>query len=109
LTLGFARRFATYKRPNLLLHDQERLFRILSDPKRPVQLVIAGKAHPEDEPGKAMIQQWQSFVSRREARNHAIFLIDHDMSLTEQMVQSMAIFTVRRFRRRGQPQTIQHG
>ncbi len=89
LTLGFARRFATYKRPNLLLHDQERLLRILSDPKRPVQLVIAGKAHPEDEPGKAMIQQWLRFVRRPEARKHAVFLSDYDMSLTEQMVQGV--------------------
>ena len=89
LTLGFARRFATYKRPNLLLHDEERLLRILSDPNRPVQLVIAGKAHPEDEPGKAMIQQWLRFVSRPEARKHAVFLSDYDMSLTEQMVQGV--------------------
>ena len=52
LTLGFARRFATYKRPNLLLHDPDRLTRILSNPQRPVQLVIAGKAHPQDEPDR---------------------------------------------------------
>src|ERR1044071_2606812 len=51
LTLGFARRFATYKRPNLLLHDPQRLLRLLSDPQRPVQLIIAGKAHPADRPG----------------------------------------------------------
>jgi starch phosphorylase len=92
LTLGFARRFATYKRPNLLLHDEDRLLRILSDPRRPVQLVIAGKAHPEDEAGKAMIQQWMRFVSRPEARKHAIFIIDHDMSLTEQMVQGVDVW-----------------
>src|SRR5208337_943074 len=79
LTLGFARRFATYKRPNLLLHDQDRLLRILSDTKRPVQLVIAGKAHPEDEEGKALIQQWQRFVRCPEARKHAVFLSDYDM------------------------------
>ena len=89
LTLGFARRFATYKRPNLLLHDEDRLLRILSDSRRPVQLVIAGKAHPEDEPGKALIQQWQRFVSRPEARKHAVFLSDYDMSLTEQLVQGV--------------------
>jgi len=89
LTLGFARRFATYKRPNLLLHDQDRLLRILSDTKRPVQLVIAGKAHPEDEEGKALIQQWQRFVRCPEARKHAVFLSDYDMSLTEQMVQGV--------------------
>ena len=53
LTLGFARRFATYKRPDLLLHDPERLLRLLNNPQRPVQLIIAGKAHPADEAGKA--------------------------------------------------------
>ena len=62
LTLGFARRFATYKRPNLLLFDPERLIRILVDPVRPVQLVLAGKAHPADIPGQAMIKQWMDFV-----------------------------------------------
>ena len=58
LTLGFARRFATYKRPNLLLHDPERLLRLLNDQQRPVQLIIAGKAHPADHAGQAMIQEW---------------------------------------------------
>ena len=57
LTIGFARRFATYKRATLLFRDQERLKRILNDPERPVQIVFAGKAHPADEPGKAFIQQ----------------------------------------------------
>jgi starch phosphorylase len=92
LTLGFARRFATYKRPDLLLHDQERLLRILSDPQRPVQLVIAGKAHPQDGPGQAMIQRWMSFIKRPEARNHVVFLSDYDMSLTEQMVQGVDVW-----------------
>ena len=58
LTLGFARRFATYKRPNLLLHDRARLLRLLANPERPVQLIIAGKAHPEDRAGQALIQEW---------------------------------------------------
>ena len=53
LTMGFARRFATYKRPNLLLHDPERLIRLLTDPQRPVQLILAGKAHPQDVPGQS--------------------------------------------------------
>lgn len=57
LTLGFARRFAVYKRPNLLLHDPDRLARILTDPRRPVQLVMAGKAHPADEAGQSLIEQ----------------------------------------------------
>ena len=61
LTLGFARRFATYKRPNLLLHDPERLLRLLTNPQRPVQLIIAGKAHPADQAGQALIQEWIAF------------------------------------------------
>ena len=64
LTLGFARRFATYKRPNLLLHDRERLQRLLSDSTRPVQLVIAGKAHPEDRAGQALIRRMDRFHPR---------------------------------------------
>ncbi len=58
LTLGFARRFATYKRPNLLLHDPARLLRLLRDPERPVQLILAGKAHPADQAGRALIREW---------------------------------------------------
>jgi starch phosphorylase len=92
LTLGFARRFATYKRPNLLLHDPERLLRILTNPLRPVQLVLAGKAHPADRPGQAMIQQWMNFIRRPEARGHVVFLSDYDMLLTEQMVQGVDVW-----------------
>lgn len=62
LTLGFARRFVTYKRPNLLLHDEERLIRILTNQERPVQLVIAGKAPPFDESGKTLIKEWIQFI-----------------------------------------------
>ena len=68
LTLGFARRFATYKRPNLLLHDPERLLRLLTNPERPVQLILAGKAHPADQAGQAMIRQWMQFIRRPEVR-----------------------------------------
>ncbi len=81
LTLGFARRFATYKRPNLLLHDQERLLRLVTNPQRPVQLIIAGKAHPADRPGQALIQEWIRFARYTEARQHVIFLSDYDMLL----------------------------
>ena len=59
-TLGFARRFASYKRPNLLLHDPERLLRLLTNPHRPVQLILAGKGHPADQAGQALIEQWIS-------------------------------------------------
>lgn len=92
LTLGFARRFATYKRPNLLLHDPERLLRILSNPDRPVQLLIAGKAHPADLPGQALIQQWTRFIRTPEARPHIIFLPDYDMLLTERLVQGTDVW-----------------
>ena len=92
LTLGFARRFATYKRPNLLLHDPDRLLRLLTNPQRPVQLILAGKAHPADEPGKAMIQQWIQFIRRTEARSRVVFLSDYDMLLTEQLVQGVDVW-----------------
>ncbi len=92
LTLGFARRFATYKRPNLLLHDPERLLRLLSNPQRPVQLIIAGKAHPADQAGQALIQEWIRFIRRPETRPHVIFLSDYDMLLTEHLVQGVDVW-----------------
>jgi glycogen phosphorylase len=92
LTLGFARRFATYKRPNLLLHDPERLVRLLTNPDRPVQLVIAGKAHPADGPGQALIRAWVQFVRRADVRPHAVFLSDYDMLLTEQLVRGVDVW-----------------
>jgi len=92
LTLGFARRFATYKRPNLLLHDPERLLRLLSNPERPVQLILAGKAHPADEAGKALIQQWVRFIRQPRVRKHIIFLSDYDMLLTERLVQGVDVW-----------------
>jgi glycogen phosphorylase len=92
LTLGFARRFATYKRPNLLLHDPERLVRILTNPQRPVQLILAGKAHPHDGAGQAMIQQWVDFIRRPDVRPHAIFLSDYDMLMAERLVQGIDVW-----------------
>ena len=74
LTLGFARRFATYKRPNMLLHDPERLIRILTNPARPVQLLIAGKAHPQDQAGGNLIREWNDFIRRPEVQGRAAFL-----------------------------------
>jgi starch phosphorylase len=92
LTIGFARRFATYKRPNLLLHDPERLIRILTGP-RPVQLIVAGKAHPMDHEGQAMIKEWVHFVRHRpEVRSHAVFLADYDMLLAEYLVQGVDLW-----------------
>ena len=92
LTLGFARRFATYKRPNLLLHDRQRLLRLLSNSQRPVQLIIAGKAHPEDQAGQALIHEWISFIRQPETRPHIVFLSDYDMLLTERLVQGVDVW-----------------
>ena len=92
LTLGFARRFATYKRPNLLLHDRERLLRLLSDPQRPVQLIMAGKAHPADQAGQALIQEWILFIRQQNVRAHVIFLSDYDTLLAEHLVQGVDIW-----------------
>lgn len=92
LTLGFARRFASYKRPNLLLRDPERLLRLLTDPQRPVQLILAGKAHPADQAGQALIQEWIRFIRRPEVRPHVIFLSDYDMLLTEYLVQGVDVW-----------------
>jgi starch phosphorylase len=92
LTLGFARRFATYKRPDLLLHDPQRLLRLLTNPQRPVQLIIAGKAHPEDKAGQALIHEWITFIRQPEARPHVAFLSDYDMLLTEHLVQGVDVW-----------------
>jgi starch phosphorylase len=92
LTLGFARRFATYKRPDLLLHDPQRLLRLFSNPQRPVQLIIAGKAHPADQAGQALIQRWVRFIRQPEVRPHAIFLSDYDMLLTAELVQGVDVW-----------------
>jgi starch phosphorylase len=92
LTLGFARRFATYKRPDLLLQDEQRLLRLLTNHDRPVQLIIAGKAHPEDHPGQALIQRWIQFIRRPEIRPHAVFLSDYDMLLTQNLVQGVDVW-----------------
>jgi glycogen phosphorylase len=92
LTIAFARRFATYKRPNLLLHDPQRLLKILTNAQRPVQLIMAGKAHPADEPGQALIRQWIQFIRNTEARQHVIFLSDYDMLLTQNLVQGADVW-----------------
>ena len=92
LTLGFARRFATYKRPNLLLHDPERLARILTNQKYPVQLVLAGKAHPADQAGKDMIREWIQFLRRPDIRQHAVFLVDYDMLLAARIVEGVDVW-----------------
>jgi glycogen phosphorylase len=92
LTLGFARRFATYKRPNLLLRDPERLAHLLTSTRRPVQLILAGKAHPDDAGGQELIREWVRFVRRYDVRPHAIFLSDYDMLLTERLVEGVDVW-----------------
>jgi starch phosphorylase len=92
LTLGFARRFATYKRPNLLLHDPERLIRLLSNPQRPLQLILAGKAHPQDLPGQVLIRQWKDFIKRPEVQGRVVFLNDYDMLLAQELVQGIDLW-----------------
>jgi glycogen phosphorylase len=92
LTLGFARRFATYKRPNLLLHDPGRLLNILANRERPVQLVLAGKAHPQDAEGQEMIRQWFEFARRSEVRSRLVFLSDYDVLMAEHLVQGVDLW-----------------
>ncbi len=92
LTLGFARRFAPYKRPNLLLHDPARLINILINQERPVQLVLAGKAHPQDIEGQDMIRQWVEFARRFEVRSRVVFLSDYDVLMAEHLVQGVDVW-----------------
>jgi starch phosphorylase len=92
LTLGFARRFATYKRPNHLLHDPERLIRLLSDPERPLQVILAGKAHPQDLPGQELIKHWKDFIKRPEVQSRIVFLNDYDMLLAQELVQGIDLW-----------------
>ena len=92
LTIGFARRFATYKRPDLLLHDPERLLALLKNTERPMQLVLAGKAHPQDMAGQALIEKWNKFLKREDARSKIIFLSDYDMRVAKEMVQGIDLW-----------------
>ena len=92
LTLGFARRFTAYKRPNLLLHDPERLIRLMTDPDRPVQIIVAGKAHPADDNGKRFIQEWAQFAAHPAVRKHMVFLEDYDIALAQELVQGIDVW-----------------
>ena len=92
LTLGLARRFATYKRPALLLHDEKRLERILLDQRCPVQLILAGKAHPNDEEGKGLVQRMANFASQKSLRSHVVFLEDYDMVLAQQLLSGIDVW-----------------
>jgi starch phosphorylase len=92
LTIGFARRFATYKRATLLLHDVERLKRILTDSKRPVQILLAGKAHPHDSDGKELIRQIIHFARDHQVRRSVVFLEDYDISVARHLVQGVDVW-----------------
>ncbi len=86
LTLCFARRFTDYKRPDLLLSNPDRLLQLLRDDQRPLQILIAGKAHPKDEAGKSMIRRWNEFIDAHQLTRKVVFLPDYDIRLAEQLV-----------------------
>ncbi len=92
LTIGFARRFATYKRASLFLWDVDRLTKILTDPTRPVQIIFAGKAHPRDEPGKELIQKIVEASSTDVLSNHLLFIEDYDMAIARDLVQGVDLW-----------------
>ncbi len=92
LTIGFARRFATYKRATLLFKDPARLSRILSDPNRPVQVIFAGKAHPADQEGKDFIRQIVHFARQPEFRQRIVFLEDYDMKVGRYLYQGVDVW-----------------
>jgi glycogen phosphorylase len=91
-TIGFARRFATYKRATLLFRDVERLKRILCNKERPVQIIIAGKAHPQDQPGKAQIREIIQYSRDPELWRHVVFLEDYDMKVARELVQGVDLW-----------------
>jgi starch phosphorylase len=92
LTIGFARRFATYKRATMILRDKERLARLLNNPDRPVQLIFAGKAHPHDQPGKALIREIVNTARMPEFRHSIVFLENYDMNIARMMVQGVDVW-----------------
>ena len=92
LTIGFARRFATYKRANLIFSDLERLLDIINHPNMPVQIIFAGKAHPADEPGKELIQKVYRTIKKAETGGRLVFLEDYDMNLARYLVQGVDVW-----------------
>lgn len=92
LTIGFARRFATYKRGTLLFRDIDRLKKIISNPHRPVQIIFAGKAHPHDNGGKELIKNIAEICRREEFRDHIVFLEDYDINVARYMVQGVDVW-----------------
>jgi glycogen phosphorylase len=92
LTIGFARRFATYKRANLILADIEMLTTMINDPKRPVQFIFAGKAHPHDEPGKQVLQQIAQLMRDRQFSDRFVFVEDYDINVGRHLVQGVDVW-----------------
>src|ERR1700733_14979734 len=92
LTIGFARRFATYKRANLVLSDMELLASMVNDPKRPVQFVFAGKAHPHDTPGKQVLQQIAELMRTKQFANKFVFIEDYDINVGRHLVQGVDVW-----------------
>jgi len=92
LTLGLARRFTGYKRPDLLMSDPARLARLVNDEAHPAQLVLAGKAHPDDQDGKRMIQEWIALAQDPRYRQRVVFLEDYDISLAQELVQGVDVW-----------------
>jgi starch phosphorylase len=92
LTLGFARRFTEYKRPDLLLKDQDRLLKLLASRDRPLQIVLAGKAHPYDLPGKEIIRQWKAFSRRPDVEGKVVFIEDYDLGVANQLIQGVDVW-----------------
>ncbi len=92
LTLGFARRFTDYKRPDLLLKDQERLLSLLASRDRPLQIVLAGKAHPYDQRGKQIIRQWKAFSRRPDVEGKVVFIEDYDLGVANQLIQGVDVW-----------------
>jgi starch phosphorylase len=92
LTIGFARRFATYKRANLILADIEKIALMVNDPKRPVQFVFAGKAHPRDEPGKRVLQQIAELMRDKQFANKFVFIEDYDINVGRHFVQGVDVW-----------------
>jgi glycogen phosphorylase len=92
LTIGFARRFATYKRANLILADIEKLAALTTDPKRPLQFIFAGKAHPLDDPGKRVLQQIVGLMQDRKFSNNFVFVEDYDINVGRHLVQGVDVW-----------------
>jgi starch phosphorylase len=92
LTIGFSRRFATYKRASLIFSDLDRLLGLINRPNRPVQIIFAGKAHPADEPGKQLIQEVYRIVKEAENGGRLVFLEDYDMNLARYLVQGVDVW-----------------